>query len=51
MHCFGPEMQNKILSTRHVMLNPIGPNIPLQAKVFASSNPFIKPNHFEKELP
>ncbi len=44
-------MQNKRLSTRHVMLNPIGPDTPLQTKVFASPNIFIEPNHFEKELP
>jgi hypothetical protein len=51
MHRFGPEMQSKRLNTRRVMLNPIGPNVPLQARVPASSNPFIEPNHFEEELP
>ncbi len=43
-------MQNKKLSTCHVMLNPIGPSTPLQARVPASSNPFTKSNHFEEEL-
>ncbi len=43
-------MQSKRLSTRRVMLNPIGPNAPLQARVRASPNPFIEPNHFEEEL-
>jgi hypothetical protein len=33
------------------MLNPIGPNAPLQARVLTSPNPFIEPNHFEEELP
>jgi hypothetical protein len=33
------------------MLNPIGPSVPLQARVLASPNPFTKPNHFEEELP
>ncbi len=32
-------------------LNPIGPNVPLQARVPASPNPFTEPNHFEEELP
>jgi len=36
---------------RRVMLNPIGPSAPLQARVFTSPNPFIEPNHFEEELP
>ncbi len=43
-------MQSKRLSTCHVMLNPIGPNTPLQARVLASLNPFTKLNHFEEEL-
>jgi len=51
MHRFGPKMQSKKLSTRHVMLNPIGPNTPLQARVLASSNPFTESNHFEEGLP
>jgi len=51
MHHFGPEMQSKRLNTCHVMLNPIGPNAPLQARVLTSPNLFIKPNHFEEELP
>jgi len=51
MHRFGLEMQGKRLSTRCVMLNPIGPNAPLQARVPASPNPFTKLNHFEEELP
>ncbi|CAN5975236.1 unnamed protein product [Sphagnum jensenii] len=50
MHRFGPKMQSKRLSTRRVMLNPIGPNTPLQARVPASPNPFTEPNHFEEEL-
>jgi hypothetical protein len=33
------------------MLNPIGPDTPLQTRVFASLNPFTKPNQFEEELP
>ncbi len=44
-------MQSKRLNTRHVMLNPIGPNAHLQPRVLTSPNPFTKPNHFEKELP
>ncbi len=50
MHRFGPEMQSKRLSTRRVMLNPIGPSIPLQVRVLASPNIFTEPNHFEEEL-
>jgi hypothetical protein len=50
MHRFGPEMQSKRLSTRHVILNPIGPNAPLQTRVPTSPNPFIELNHFEEEL-
>ncbi len=50
MHHFGLEMQSKKLSTRHVMLNPIGPNIPLQTRMPTSPNPFLEPNQFEKEL-
>ncbi len=34
-----------------MMLNPIGPNTLLQARVPASPNPFTEPNHFEEELP
>jgi hypothetical protein len=51
MHCFGPEMQSNRLSTRHVMLNPIGPSAPLQARVPTSPNPFTEPNHFKEEFP
>ncbi len=43
-------MQNTRLSTCCVMLNPIGPSVPLQARMPASSNLFIEPNHFEEEL-
>ncbi len=50
MHHFGPGMQSKRLSTHCVMLNPIGPNSPLQARVLTSPNLFTEPNHFEKEL-
>jgi hypothetical protein len=32
------------------MLNPIGPSAPLQARMPASLNFFIEPNHFEEEL-
>ncbi len=41
----------KRLSTRRVMLNPIGPSTPLQARVPTSPNPFTEPNQFEEELP
>ncbi len=41
----------KRLSTRRVMLNPISPNTPLQARMPASLNPFTEPNQFEEELP
>jgi hypothetical protein len=50
MHRFGPEIQSKRLGTHHVMLNPIGPNALLQARMLASPNPFTEPNHFEEEL-
>jgi hypothetical protein len=33
------------------MLNPIGPDSPLQTRVLASLNPFTEPNQFEEELP
>jgi hypothetical protein len=51
MHRFRPEMQSKRLNTHCVMLNLIGPNAPLQARVLTSPNPITEPNHFEKELP
>ncbi len=44
-------MQSKRLNTHCVMLNLIGPSVPLQARVLTSPNPIIEPNHFEKELP
>ncbi len=50
MHRFRPKMQSKRLNTCRVMLNPIGPNAPLQARVLTSPNPFTELNHFEKEL-
>jgi hypothetical protein len=43
-------MQSKKLSTHYVLLNPIGPNTPLQARVLASSNHFLELIHFEEEL-
>ncbi len=50
MHHFRPEMQSKRWSTSHGMLNLMGPNAPLQARMPTSSNPFTEPNHFEEEL-
>jgi hypothetical protein len=32
------------------MLNPIGPNAPLQARVLTSPNLFTELNHFEEQL-
>jgi hypothetical protein len=50
MHCFGHEKQSKKMSTQHVLLNLIGPNTPLQARMPTSPNFFIKLNHFQEEL-
>ncbi len=44
-------MQSKKMSTHHVLLNLIGPNIPLQARVPTSLNLFTELNHSEEELP